>query len=78
MEYLQQLEGIRKDLEQLVLRFQDFSTPLWKSDPLDLRIERDAIVLIQQHLQRELTEEESGKVYHFMCNIRNDVRKRLG
>lgn len=61
MEYLQQLEGIRPELEQLVIRFQDFDVPCWKPDPLDRRIDRGALVLIQQHLKRDLTQEEESK-----------------
>lgn len=77
MDYLKQLEVIRPELELLVLRFQDFSIPYWKPDPLDLRIVEEALILIRQYLKRGLTKAEEARTHHIMCNVRYRVRQRF-
>lgn len=76
-ECREQLDLVRKQLEDLVVQFYDFTQPHWKpTQPGPLLMDR-VWRLMRKRLCRDLTRKERNLTYTYTCYAANRVLNRL-
>lgn len=76
-ECREQLDLVRKQLEDLVVQFYDLTQPHWKpTQPGSLLMDK-AWRLMRKRLGRDLTRKERNLTYTYTCYASNRVLNRL-